>query len=391
MKVVPVTLPPAAVQFVVGGGRDVELGRLGGAPLAAGAHVRLEDDDGDEVGLAIADPDNDRLRVMAVPADELPQIGGALMGLRVERAIKLRRALGLVQPDATYRLLHGAGDGVPGLSCDVLGAWGVLYAYSAALLPVARSAAEAIRGFAGLRGVVIKVRRRGGADDVTQEIVGEAPPDVTVAHEHGVPLELHLTTGLNTGLFTDMREHRRTLPRIAAGRRVLNLFAYTGMLSLTCARAGAASVVSVDTSAGVNAWAASNFARNGLGDDPRWRFETGDAGRFLVRAAKEAERYDLVMIDPPTTSPARGGAGWLLERDYPALIAKAAEVIPDGGLLWLAANSPDLRSLPALADKGLRAAGRVASVLEVGGLPADYPTAVVQPRDRYLQVCLLRL
>jgi 23S rRNA (cytosine1962-C5)-methyltransferase len=400
MKQAIVTLPGSAVAFVRGGGRDLELARLGepASALPAGAHARLLDEADDEVGLAIADPDNDRLRVMAVPADQLPTISGALLSLRVERAIALRRALGLVAPGATYRLLHGAGDGVPGLACDVLGEWAVMYAYAAAMLPAARQAAEAVRGFAGVRGVVLKVRRRGGEGDAThaQEIVGATPPEVVVAHEHGVPCELHLLTGLNHGLFTDMREHRVALARRAAGKRVLNLFAYTGMLSLTCARAGAASVVSVDTAAGVNAWAASNFARSGLGGetgtgDPRWRFETGDAGRFLARAIKEGERYDLVLIDPPTHSPAKGGGGWVLERDYPGLIARAAEVIPDGSLLWLAANSPELRSLAALADKGLRAGGRSASVLELGGLPPDYPTALAQPRDRYLQTCLLRV
>ncbi|MEZ4365418.1 MAG: class I SAM-dependent methyltransferase [Kofleriaceae bacterium] len=391
MAIREVVLPAGAAAHLARGGLDLELGRLALTPAAApGTHLRLVDDAGDELGIAIADVDNDLARVWATPADGLPTIGGALVGLRVERALRLRRALGLVEPDATYRAFHGAGDGMPGLACDVLGAWAVLYAYAPALVPVARLAAEAIRGFASLRGVVIKVRKRGGADDVTQEIVGETPPDVVVAHEHGVAMELHLTAGLNHGLFTDMREHRRGLPRWAPGRRVLNLFSYTGALSLACARAGAASVVSVDTSDGVQAWAQSNFARAGLGADPRWRFEVGDAGRFLVRAAKEREQYDPVMIDPPTFSPARGRP-WVLGRDYPELIAQAAAVIPDGGLLWLAANSPDLGPLPTLASKGLAAAGRTGAVLELGGLPPDYPTVPAQPKDRYLQVCLLRV
>jgi 23S rRNA (cytosine1962-C5)-methyltransferase len=401
MKQAIVTLPGSAVAFVRGGGRDLELARLGepaSALPAGGARPfarrgRRRGRAGDRrsrqrpaardggAGRSATD-DQRRALVAAGRARDRAAAGAGAGGAG----------------GATYRLLHGAGDGVPGLACDVLGEWAVMYAYAAAMLPAARQAAEAVRGFAGVRGVVLKVRRRGGEGDAThaQEIVGATPPEVVVAHEHGVPCELHLLTGLNHGLFTDMREHRVALARRAAGKRVLNLFAYTGMLSLTCARAGAASVVSVDTAAGVNAWAASNFARSGLGGetgtgDPRWRFETGDAGRFLARAIKEGERYDLVLIDPPTHSPAKGGGGWVLERDYPGLIARAAEVIPDGSLLWLAANSPELRSLAALADKGLRAGGRSASVLELGGLPPDYPTALAQPRDRYLQTCLLRV
>lgn len=378
-------VPAGGRAHLAAGGLDVA------APgLAVSGAVRLVDDDGDLLGEGLADPDNAYVRLWSHASEGLP-LGGALAAVRVERAMARRRTLGLVAPDATYRLLHGAGDGTPGIACDVLGGWAVVWAYGAALLPIARQIAEAVRGFVGVAGVVVKLRRKGGETDVTQEVVGATPPDAVVAHEDGVPFELHLQGGLNTGLFTDMREHRHALARLAPGRRVLNLFAYTGALSVACARAGAASVTSVDTADGVLAWARGNFSRSGLDDAARWRFAVGDAGRYLARAAKERERYDLVLIDPPTHSPAKGGAGWVIGRDYPALIVAAAAVIPDGGLLWLAANSPDLGSLPALAGKALARAGRAASVLSVGGLPPDFPTLPAQPKDRYLQVCLLGL
>ncbi|HTJ44020.1 MAG TPA: class I SAM-dependent methyltransferase [Kofleriaceae bacterium] len=383
-----VRLPAEAAQFIAGGGRDVDSAKLA-IEAAPGAQLRLEDDRGDELGLAIFDPDNDRLRVMATPADGFPSIGGALLGWRVERAMRLRRDLGLVETDATYRVLHGAGDGVPGFTCDVLGAVGVLYAYSPALLPLARLLADAVRGFAKLTGVCIKIRARGGADQVPQEIVGDVP-DTLVAREHGVPFEIHPRGGLNTGLFTDMREHRRGLARFAADRRVLNLFSYTGALSVACARAGARTVTSVDTSPGVAAWAQANFSLSELRDPKRYRFETGDAVRFLARAAKDREQYDLILIDPPTFSTARG-APWTLDKDYPDLIAQASSQLAPGGLLWLAANTHELGSLVRLAARGFKKSGRTAAVLETGGLPPDYPTLPAQLRDRYLQVALFRV
>ena len=155
--------------------------------------------------------------------------------------------------------------------------------------------------------------------------------------------------------------------------------------------AGLSTVDSVDTSAGVQAWAQGNFARAGLGaDDRRWRFETGDAIRFLQRAVKTKERHEVVLIDPPTFSPARG-TPWTLERDYPPLIAQAAEVAGPGGVLWLAANSRELGSLAKLVSKGLGTAGRAGVIVEQGGLPPDYPTVAAQPRDRYLQILVVRL
>jgi len=384
-----IVLPGPAAAFVAGGGRDVDTAKLV-VEAPAGDHVQLVDDRGEELGLAIADPDNARLRVMASPADGFARIDGALLGWRVERALRFRKALGLPGSDHAYRILHGAGDGLPGFACDVLGPTAVVYAYGAGLYTLGKQLAEAIVGFAQLRGAVVKLRARGGADSVEQAVVGVRPDDKLIVTEHGMPLEIHPHGGLNHGLFTDMREHRRGLARFVAGAGVLNLFSYTGALSVACARAGAATVTSVDTSAGVQAWASGNFGRSGLTDAKRWRFETGDAVRFLTRAARDKERYDVVLIDPPTFSTARG-APWTLDRDYPDLIAKAAAVIPPDGLLWLAANTHELGSLTKLAHKGLRAASRTGAVIEQGGLPPEYPTLAAQPHDRYLQVCLLRL
>lgn len=392
-----ISLGAEAGAFVRGGGREVVTAKLElPANLAPGHPTLLLDDAGEELGLALHDPENGLLRVLAVPEDGFRKIDAALLGWRVEAACQLRRGLGLLderEPLACYRLVHGAGDGVPGFSCDVLGRHAVLYAYAEALMPLGRQLAEAIMGFAKLEGVVLKQRSRTTAaeGEIRQEVIGKAPLERYEAQESGVPFEIHPLGGLNAGLFTDMREQRRGLVRFTAGRRVLNLFSYTGALSVACARGGAAAVTSVDTSAGVQAWAQGNFRRSGFDvSDRRWRFETGDAVRFLARAEKDRERYELILIDPPTFSTARGKP-WTLDRDYPALIAQAAAVLAPGGLLWLAANTHELGSLARLAHKGLRSAGRTGIVLEQGGLPPDYPTLVAQARDRYLQICLLRV
>ena len=382
-------LTPAAAAFVRGGGRDVDTEKLA-LDATDGTHLRLVDERDEELGLAVVDLANQRLRVLAMPEDQFPAIDGALIGWRVERALAWRTKLGLPGPDHAYRIVHGAGDGLPGFACDVLGTTAVVYVYGPGLRALGLRVAEAVAGFAKLSGAVVKLRAKGGADSVEQEIVGAAPAEQLVVTEAGVPFEVHPLGGLNHGLFTDMREQRRGLARFVAGARVLNLFSYTGALSVTCARAGAATVTSVDTSAGVQAWAQGNFARSGLGDAKRWRFETGDAVRFLQRAARDKERYDVVLIDPPTFSTARGQP-WTLSRDYPDLIAKAAAVIPQGGLLWLAANTHELGSLAKLALAGLRQANRSAAIVEQGGLPPEYPTVAAQPHDRYLQICVLRM
>lgn len=385
-----VAVPASSASFIANGGRDPDFHRSHEINAVAGEHVMVTDDRGNEVGIAIVDPENSKLRVFATPADGFTKIDGALIGWRVERALAWRTQLGLPGTDHAYHLIHGGADGLPGFTCDVMGRVAIIYAYAEGLRTLAKTLAEAVIGFAKLDGAVIKLRVRGGASEVAQDVVGKVP-ETLIATEHGVPYEIHPLGGLNVGLFTDMREHRRGLARFVGGKRVLNLFSYTASLGVVSALAGAASVTNVDTSQGVNAWAAGNFARSGFDNkDKRWKFETAEAGRFLVRAEREKEQYDVILIDPPGASSA-GGTSWALGRDYPDLIAKATAVLSQGGLLWLASNASELGSLAKLAHKGVRTANRIAAVVETGGMPPEYPTPAIQANDRYLQVCLLRI
>jgi 23S rRNA (cytosine1962-C5)-methyltransferase len=386
-------LAPAAASFVENGGRDVPLPLAGASgPLEAGQPLRLVRPSGQGLGLALADPENESLRVMARADEAFETIGPAFFAERLSRALALRRALGLAGERSAYRLVHGAGDGLPGFALDVLAPWAVLYVYSRAFLPHGQLLARAALDEAGLRGVVVKVRSRRAASQqrVKQEAVGGDPPATLVVEECSVPFEVHLDRGLNTGLFTDMREHRHGLARFVAGRAVLNTFAYTGTLSVVAARAGAGAVTTVDLSAGVLGWARDNFRLSGLDPDaPAFRFEASDVGRFLDEAARARRRFDVILIDPPAFSAARG-ATFAIDRDYPDLVALACRLLPEGGLLWLACNARGT-SLTGLAEAGFRAARREASLLETGGLPPDHPTLLAQPEDRYLQVGLFRV
>src|SRR5262249_21143832 len=148
---------------------------------------------------------------------------------RMTRALALRTAFGLDRARSAHRLIHGAGDDLPGLTADVYGDFAVLYAYSRGLFPLGKLCAEALREQLGLRGVVVKLRARDSApsNKFKQEIVGETPPDAFCVEADGARFEVHLNAALNVGLFTDMREHRVRLARYARGRRVLNLFSYT--------------------------------------------------------------------------------------------------------------------------------------------------------------------
>ncbi len=375
-------LPPAAVAFVEKGGRDLLLGLAGvSGPVEAAQPLRLVGPSGQPLGLALADPENERLRVVAPAGEAVEAIGPAFFGARVERALALRRSLGLVGERAAFRLVHGAGDGLPGFSADVLSPWAVVYVYARAFVPHGQLLAQAAIEQAGLRGAVVKVRSRGAASQqrVRQEIVGEVPPPTLVVEERGVPFEVHLDRGLNTGLFTDMREHRHGLVRFVAGRSVLNTFAYTGTLSAVAARAGASEVASVDLSSGVLNWARDNFRLSGLDPfDPRFEFAASDAGRFLEEAAAAGRRFDVALVDPPAFSAARG-ATFTIDRDYPALVAGACRVLSPGGLLGSLATRVRARS-SRWRRRGSAARGKTRLSSRRAGCPPTTPRSSRSPR-----------
>ena len=224
--------------------------------------------------------------------------------------------------------------------------------------------------------------------EVVVEIVGQAPPERLVVREGPWRFEVHLTTGINVGLFGDMRAERLRLASLADGRRVLNLFAYTGTLSVAAATGGAVHVTSVDLSEGVLAWARDNAALNDVPAE-RHRTVAADARRFAMSAAAIGDLFDLVMVDPPSFSPARD-AGFAIDRDYSGLITEACRLVAPGGLAWLASNTRGF-SLVGAAQAGTAAAGRRAQVLSVGLLPPDHPTELADAEARYLQTILLRL
>ena len=387
-----VPLPQTALDRLTQGAPALALADLGDvAGLEPGRPLRLLDPAGEVVASAVADPENGVVHIFARQA--LRALDAAFFRGRADAALALRRTLGLVDGVSAYRLVNGEGDGLPGLWVDVYGRFAVLSAASGGLLPLARLLAAAVREATGVAGVVLKVRGKDPQDrSLKDEVVGERPPEKLVVEELGVPYEVHLLGSLNVGLFCDMREHRRGIRRFVDGRRVLNTFAYTGALSVASARAGAAAVTSVDLSGGVLAWARENFRLSGLSpDDPRWRFEVSDVRRFLEKQQRAGASYDTIILDPPTVSAARASQ-WSMKKDYPDLIALCTRLLPpEGGLLWVSANTRKGPDVVRHVQEGLRRAGRAGAVLELGGLPPDFPTPADWPESRYLEVCQLHV
>src|SRR5450432_1681476 len=393
-----VTLSAAGAQRLAAFPPQLPLADLEGGPaLEPGRPLRILDAKGQTLAVGAADPENEVVRLWAW-GEGVRALDAAFFRARVVPALAFRRTLGLADGESAYRLVNGEGDGLSGLAVDVYGPYAVVTALSRGLVGHARLLAQAAMHVLPevglpLRGAVLKTRLKGSGNTperAKDDVVGEAPPDKLVVRERGVPFEVHLRGGINVGLFTDMREHRAGLGRFVRGKRVLNTFAYTGALSVAAARAGAAAITSVDLAAGPLAWARANFALSGL-DAAAHRWEVSDVVRFLEAEHARRATYDVIILDPPTVSGARA-ALWAQKRDYPELIAAACAVLPEaGGHLWISSNTHRGPGVLDHVQAGMALAKRDAQVLELGGLPPDYPTPLDWRGGRYLEVVQLRV
>lgn len=187
--------------------------------------------------------------------------------------------------------------------------------------------------------------------------------------EQGLRFWVELSGHLDTGLFLD---HRRTRARVreeAAGKNFLNLFGYTGAFTVYAAAGGARATTTVDLSKTYLSWCEENLAVNGLGGRQH-RGVRADVRAWLSHAASEKERWDLIVLDPPSFSSSKAMKGSLdIARDHPRLIADALEVLAPNGALYFSSN------LKGFALRAEAVPARLAARFEEltpGSLPPDF-------------------
>jgi 23S rRNA (cytosine1962-C5)-methyltransferase len=306
-----------------------------------------------------------------------------------------RRALraAFIAPAETdaFRLVHGASDGAPGVRIDRLGEW---LLWQSETDPDA--AALAALAPYGARGVYAKrlsraVRRLAPAESSPRHAAGEAAPERFTVRENGVAYELGFGEGYSVGLFLDQRDNRRRLlvdhvaahfPLFAggaAGRTVLNAFAYTCGFSVCAALAGA-QVTSLDLSRKYLERGRRNFLLNGL-DPAAHDFIYGDAFDWLRRLARKGRSFDLLILDPPTFSQSKSGTRFQVERDYGRLVTAALPVLAPGGVLLACANAARLAPRDFLREihAAVRAAGRAVLAEHWAPQPPDFPVSRAEP------------
>ncbi len=320
------------------------------------------------------------------------QIDGPFWRKRLEAALRMRIAIGIAdnRMNNTYRLVHGEGDNLPGLVIDVYGQTAVMQAHSVGMHVCRKAIAKELMEV--MDGRVANVFYKSETTlpfkaELGQEngfICGGSKDDV--AMENGLKFHVDWLKGQKTGFFVDQRENRSLLERYAQGKRVLNMFCYTGGFSFYAMRGNAELVHSVDSSAKAVELTKANVGLNFPGD-PRHTAYCEDAFKYLDGADSS---YNLIILDPPAFAKHRAALRNAL-KGYTRLNAKALEKIQPGGILFTFSCSQvvtkdDFRNAVFTAATWAKRNVRILHQLHQ---TADHPVNIYHPEGEYLKGLVL--
>ena len=316
----------------------------------------------------------------------------------IARALEVRKAVGLAECSGgtnAYRLVHGEGDGLPGLVIDYYDGVCVMQAHSVGMFRAKKQICEALKKAYGDTLKAVYDKSSGTApfkaglnliDGYVYRAEGFKDDEQTVL-ENGHKFIVNWTEGQKTGFFLDQRENRALVGRYSKGRNVLNLFCYTGGFSIYALAAGARHVDSVDSSAKAMTMVDRNVALNGF--DPSLHTSyCADAIEFVKNAPDG--KYDLMIVDPPAFAKHRGVLKNAL-RAYQRLNAAAIAKVAPGGLVFTFSCSQvvDKEAFALAVFSAAASVGRSVRILDRLNQPADHSVNIYHPEGEYLKGLLL--
>ena len=316
------------------------------------------------------------------------EIDDAFWRSRIQSALNMRQSIGLADSANTnaFRLVHGEGDLLPGLIIDVYDKTAVMQAHSIGMHIARHAIAKALAEV--MKGRIENIYYKSETTLPFMEpengfLLGSS--DDNIAVENGLRFYVDWLRGQKTGFFVDQRENRALLEKYAKGKRVLNMFCYTGGFSFYAMRGGAQLVHSVDSSAKAIELTRRNVELNFPGD-PRHEAFCEDAFKYLDGQLT----YDLIILDPPAFAKHRGALHNAL-KGYTRLNEKAFEKIEKGGILFTFSCS-QVVSKDHFRNAVFTAAAqakRKVRILHQLHQPADHPINIYHPEGEYLKGLVL--
>ena len=335
------------------------------------------------------------VRVLSFSGEDVQSPG--FWSTMIGRAYAVREAAGLTDGGRTncFRLVHGEGDGLPGLIIDWYDGVCVMQAHSVGMFRSKGAICDALKAVFGDRLKAVYDKSSGTAPfkaglDLVDGYLFKADgfnDDEQVVLENGNKFLVNWTEGQKTGFFLDQRENRALVGKYSRGRKVLNLFCYTGGFSVYALNNGAVHVDSVDSSRKAMDMVGRNMDLNGF--DPSVHGEyCADAIEFLRDVPED--KYDLMIVDPPAFAKHRGALGNAL-RAYQRLNAAAISKVAPGGLVFTFSCSQvvDKEAFALAVFSAAAQTGRSVRILDRLNQPADHAVNIYHPEGEYLKGLLL--
>jgi len=336
------------------------------------------------------------IAVRVLTRDPRENIDADFVSRRVKQALAERRSLIDLTDTDSFRLLHGEGDGLPGVVADLYAGYAVLKLYSAGLTPYRHLIVEALKAaLPELKGII--GRDEVARDDVEEDdgrgsgrmLYGPPAPDLIPIRERGATFLVDAWRGQKTGFFLDQRENRFLIRRLAKDRDVLNCFCFSGGFSVNAALGGARSVFSVDLDPDAIALARENFTRNGLPAE-KYDFLAADVFKIIQSFKEEGRTFDLIILDPPAFAKSQRAVQAAID-GYASLNRQALALLRPGGLLATASCSarvgPD-DFMGAVREASFKA-GVDLALVEERYQPPDHPVRLQFPEGKYLKFYVL--
>jgi 23S rRNA (cytosine1962-C5)-methyltransferase len=293
------------------------------------------------------------------------------------------------------RLVFSEADGLSGLIVDRYGDYLVVQATALAIAQRIEMIVGILQELVAPRGIVLRTEKSmaqlEGVELAEGTVWGELPAGPIEIEEHGIRYQIELSEGQKTGFYLDQRDNRRAAAAYCRGKRVLDMFCYTGGFAMCAAKLGqAAEVLGIDTSKKAVAQARANAQLNGLANVA---FDTGDGFQTLDSMLGQERQFDAVILDPPKFARNKGGVNQALMA-YHRLNRAAIGLLPPGGILVTCSCSGGvtredfLLMLSGVAQKS----GRDLQILEQRGAAADHPVSATCLETEYLKcfVCRVR-
>lgn len=357
--------------------------------LAAGDPVDLRNSGGQTVGTGYINP-RTLICVRVVSRTPEQYLDAALLDRRLRAALALRE---MHFDTPFYRLAYGESDGLPGLIVDRYGDVLVVQLTTAGMERMRDAVVAALVDQLRPRSVYFKndsgARELEGLEAYREEVYGTLPDGIHY-EEHGANFEISPSTGQKTGWFFDQRANRRRVLPHVQGKRVLDLFSYTGAWGIQCAVAGAREVVCVDTSQPALTQVEHHAGLNGVA--ARVRAERGDAFEYLRKLRADGERFDVVIADPPAFIRRKKDSASGFEA-YRRLNGLAMQVLGHDGLLVATSCSYHLprEKLVEIVARVSSGIGRRAAIVEEGHQDIDHPILPALPETGYIKALFVRL